>query len=116
MQFQSENQHSNVYQPIRSIKDLNQVLKVAQLNRESHAQRTGIQIEHLKRRSHLVVRVTPECPINLDQLCYEFVELCGSDLAANINIASETREAERDRHFASASFNSLSKSLISVAL
>jgi len=49
----------------------------------------------------LVVRVTPESPTNLDLACYDFVELCGSDLAANSEFASETREAEKDRSFAS---------------
>jgi len=50
-------------------------------------------------------------------VCYDFVELCASDLAASQEIsASETREAERDRTFASQSFNSLSKALISVSV
>ena len=60
--------------------------------------------------------MTPESPTNLDLMCYDFVELCSSDLAANSDItASETRESEKDRIFASTSFNSLSKSLISIA-
>ena len=76
-----------------------------------------MEIESIKRRSHLIVRVTPESPTNLDKVCYDFVELCGSDLAANSEIAaSETREAERDRNFASLTFNSLSKALISIGV
>lgn len=55
----------------------------------------------MKRKSHLIVRVSPDGPTNLDLVCYDFVELCGSDLAANSEFASESREAERDRSFAS---------------
>ena len=58
-------------------------------------------MESMKRKSHLIVRVSPDGPTNLDLVCYDFVELCGSDLAANSEFASESREAERDRNFAS---------------
>jgi hypothetical protein len=38
----------------------------------------------------------------------DFVELCGSDLAANLEVATNSREAERDRAFATTSFNAFS--------
>lgn len=73
-------------------------------------------MDDMKRKSHLVVRVSPECPVSYDQLSYDFIELCGSDLAANLEIGAETRESERDRKFASHTFNSLSKHLIATSL
>jgi hypothetical protein len=57
----------------------------------------------------LIVRIAPE---NLHGATYDFVELCGSDLAANFEPASNTREMEKDRTFASAAFNSLSQAIM----
>lgn len=69
----------------------------------------------MKRKSHLVVRVIPESNLHTTS-SFDFVELCGSDLAASQDVvASETRESERDRKFASKTFNSLSKSLVALA-
>jgi len=38
----------------------------------------------------------------------DFVELCGSELAAGPNTATNSHEHEKDRKFATTSFNSLS--------
>ncbi len=57
----------------------------------------------------MIVRIAPE---NLHGATYDFVELCGSDLAANFEPASNTREMEKDRTFASAAFNSLSQAIM----
>ena len=53
----------------------------------------------------MIVRIAPE---NLGGATYDFVELCGSELAANCEVGSNTREMEKDRTFAAATFNSLS--------
>lgn len=60
----------------------------------------------------MIVRIAPE---NLGGATYDFVELCGSDLAANCEVASHTREMEKDRTFAAAAFNSLSQALVAAA-
>ena len=57
------------------------------------------------------MRVTPQAASNM-QHSYDFVELCGSDLAASLDIPAVSRESEKDRKFASESFNCLSKLLI----
>jgi len=68
----------------------------------------------MKRKSHLIVRVIPESNIYSTN-SFDFVELCRSNLAANQEIAAETRESERDRKFASRTFNSLSKQLVAIS-
>ena len=68
----------------------------------------------MKRKSHLVLRVIPESALHTLQ-SYDFIELCSSDLSASPDQASETREGEKDRKFASETFNSLSKALVSMA-
>ena len=69
----------------------------------------------MKRRSHLVVRVIPESSVQ-SRLSFDFIELCGSDLAACSEVmASDTRQDEKDRAFASSTFNSLSKALIQLS-
>ncbi len=60
----------------------------------------------MKRKSNLIVKVTPQSASNM-QHSYDFVELCGSDLAASLDIPAVSRENEKDRKFASESFNSL---------
>ena len=96
---------SQICQPVRSVQDINQVLKIAQQNREQIAALHELDPTDMKRKSHLIVRIAPE---NLGGGNFDFVELCGSDLAANLDFASNTREMEKDRSFAASSFNSLS--------
>lgn len=78
------------------------------MNRETHAGNFNISNEQLRHKSHLVVRVIPEAAL-ISLQSFDFIELCGSDLAAASEIASDTRESERDRKFASTTFNSISK-------
>lgn len=66
----------------------------------------------MRRKSHLIVRITPE---HLQGAVVDFVDLCGSDLAAQSDMATNSREQERDRKFATESFNDLSKLLVSKA-
>lgn len=68
----------------------------------------GLEFAELRRKSHLLVRIAPESM----QGTIDFVELCGSDLAASGEVASSSREVDRDRRFASESFNSLSQAMI----
>ena len=69
-----------------------------------------MNIVELRKRSHLVVRVIPESISSGMSPVYDFVELCGSDLAANpaMTKAVGTGPSERERVFATKSFNSLS--------
>lgn len=69
-------------------------------------------MDAMKRKSNVVVRVTPQSATHSEH-SFDFVELCGSDLAASMETAAETRETERDRKCASETFNSLSRALIS---
>lgn len=97
---------------MRSLSDLCQVFKVAQQNREFSAEQIGIEPADLRYKSHLIVRITPE---TMKGSSIDFVELCSSDLAANSEIATNSREQERGRQFATESFNSLSKVIIAKA-
>jgi len=103
-------------QPVRNMQDMSQVIRVAQQNREVMARTFfKMSVEDLKKKSHLIVRIIPE-NIAVGQVpVLDFVELCGSDLAANVALHSASRENERDRKFASNSFNSLSQALLASA-
>ena len=66
----------------------------------------------MRRKSHLIVRITPE---DMQGAVIDFVELCGSDLAAQSESATNSREQEKDRKFATESFNEMSKLLVAKA-
>jgi len=68
----------------------------------------------MRRRSHLIVRLIPENIMGSAPVI-DFVELCGSELAASPSTASNTHENEKDRKFATSSFNSLSQALLAAA-
>jgi hypothetical protein len=68
----------------------------------------------MRRRSHLIVRLIPENLMGSAPVI-DFVELCGSELAASPSTASNTHENEKDRKFATSSFNSLSQALLAAA-
>ena len=87
---------------------MNQVLRVAQANREMIARsHFNTNAAELRKRSHLIVRILPES-LNGAPPAYDFVELCGSDLAAEATVGTNNRDSEKDRKFATLSFNSLS--------
>ena len=65
-----------------------------------------MNIVELRKRSHLLVRLMPENISTGTSPVYDFVELCGSDLAANT--VNNVIASERERIFATKSFNSLS--------
>ena len=72
-------------------------------------------IVDLRKRSHLIVRLMPENISAGSTPVYDFVDLCGSDFAASASLASNSRIAEKERQFATASFNSLSQALLASA-
>jgi len=74
-----------------------------------------MNIVELRKRSHLIVRLIPENISAGFSPVYDFVELCGSDFAASANVASGSRASEKDRQFATHSFNSLSQALLASA-
>jgi hypothetical protein len=63
----------------------------------------------MRKRSHLIVRILPETlgAAGISP-AVDFVELCGSDLAADATVGTNSRDSEKDRKFATLSFNSLS--------
>ena len=65
-----------------------------------------MNIVELRKRSHLLVRLMPGSISDQRSLVHDFVELCGSDMAANT--VNNTMASERERLFATKSFNSLS--------
>jgi hypothetical protein len=70
----------------------------------------------LRKRSHLVVRILPETISAAGVVpAYDFVGLCGSDLAAEAIVGTNSRECEKDRRFATHSFNSLSQAMLCTA-
>lgn len=69
----------------------------------------------MRKRSHLVVRLIPESIQLGSSPVIDFVELCGSELAASASTASNSHECEKDRKFATSSFNSLSQALLAAA-
>ena len=75
-----------------------------------------MNIIELRKRSHLVVRLIPESISSGMSPVYDFVELCGSDMAANPSVTKTGQMAsERERIFATKSFNSLSQALLASA-
>ena len=75
----------------------------------------NMNIVDMRKRSHLIVRLIPENISAGFTPVYDFVELCGSDFAASASVASGSRASEKDRRFATASFNSLSQALLASA-
>lgn len=67
-----------------------------------------MSVVDLRKRSHLIVRLIPESISAGRQPVLDFVELCGSDFAASANLASGSRSSEKERIFATNSFNTLS--------
>lgn len=66
-----------------------------------------MSVPEIRQRSHLVVRLIPDSIMGSAPVI-DFVELCGSELAAGPNTATNSHEYEKDRKFATTSFNSLS--------
>ena len=93
-----------------------QVLRVAQQNRELISKTFfNMNVVDMRKRSHLIVRLIPENISAGFTPAFDFVELCGSDLAASASIAAGSRSSEKDRQFATTSFNSLSQALLSAS-
>lgn len=91
------------------MQDIAQVLRVAQQNREVISKTYfNMNVVDLRKRSHLIVRLIPENISAGFTPVIDFVELCGSDLAASASLASGSRASEKERQFATSSFNSLS--------
>ena len=68
-----------------------------------------MSVTDLRKRSHLIVRLYPETLSGAGLASpVDFVELCGSNFAAEVPFGTNTREGDKDRKFATASFNSLS--------
>lgn len=74
-----------------------------------------MSIVELRKRSHLIVRLIPENISTGSTPVLDFVELCGSDFAASATVASGSRTSEKERKFATLSFNSLSQALLASA-
>ena len=74
-----------------------------------------MNIVELRKRSHLILRLIPENIPAGSTPALDFVELCGSDFAASANVASGSRTSEKERKFATLSFNSLSQALLASA-
>ncbi|CDW87088.1 kinesin-like protein [Stylonychia lemnae] len=88
---------------IRNVQDFCQILRVAQQNRSAVAQQLKIESSTMKNTAHLIIRI-----INGTQL-YDFVELCGSELAAStVQTHLVGKQVEILRKFATSSFNSMS--------
>jgi hypothetical protein len=87
-----------------------QVMRLAQGNREMLARSVfNMSVIELKKRSHLIVRILPETLSGAGVApAFDFVELCGSNLAAEVPFGTNTREGDKVRKFATCSFNSLS--------
>lgn len=99
-----------ICQPIRSMQDMAQLIRVAQQNREVVSKtQFKMNLVELRKRSHLIVRLIPENISAGFTPAFDFVELCGSDLAASVSVASGSRTSEIERQFATQSFNSLSQ-------
>ena len=90
-----------ICQPIRSMQDMAQLIRVAQQNRDV-ASRSKFKMStvELRKRSHLIVRLIPENISAGFSPVFDFVELCGSDFAASANVASGSHQSEKDRLFA----------------
>ena len=96
------------------MQDIAQVLRVAQQNREVISKTYfNMSVVDMRKRSHLIVRLIPENISAGFTPVIDFVELCGSDLAASASLAAGTRASEKERQFATSSFNSLSQALLS---
>ena len=105
-----------ICQPVRSMQDMAQVLRVAQQNREVISKTYfNMSVIDMRKRSHLIVRLIPENISAGFTPVIDFVELCGSDLAASASLASGSRASEKERQFATSSFNSLSQALLSAS-
>ena len=75
-----------------------QLVRVAQQNREVVSKTVfKMNIVELRKRSHLIVRLIPENISVGFPPALDFVELCGSDLAASANVASGSRTSEKER-------------------
>lgn len=96
---------------------MSQLMRVAQQNREMLARsQFNMSAPDIRRKSHLIVRILPETLSAAGiSPAIDFVELCGSDLAAEATVGTNSRESEKDRKFATLSFNSLSQALLSTA-
>ena len=93
-----------------------QLIRVAQQNREVVSKtHFKMNMVELRKRSHLIVRLIPENISAGHSPVFDFVELCGSDFAASPNVASGSRASEKERQFATHSFNSLSQALLASA-
>lgn len=104
-----------ILQPIRSMQDIAQLIKVAQQNREVSARLSfDMPVAEMRRRSHLIVRLIPDNIMGYAPVI-DFVELCGSEFAASPSTATNSHEHEKDRKFATSSFNSLSQALLAAA-
>ena len=91
-----------------------QLVKVAQQNREVAARtHFKMNIVELRKRSHLIIRLMPGSISTGTSPVHDFVELCGSDMAANT--VNNLIASERERIFATKSFNSLSQALLASA-
>ena len=76
----------------------------------------NMSVIELKKRSHLIVRILPETLSGAGVApAFDFVELCGSNLAAEVPFGTNTREGDKVRKFATCSFNSLSQALLCCA-
>ena len=62
----------------------------------------SIEVNELRRRAHLVVRI-----ITHERNVIDFVEMCGSEQAAAV-VSSQNKQEQAYKKFVSASFNSLS--------
>ena len=96
------------------MQDMAQLVKVAQQNREVAARtHFKMNIVELRKRSHLIIRLMPGSISTGTSPVHDFVELCGSDMAANT--VNNLIASERERIFATKSFNSLSQALLASA-
>lgn len=87
------------------------MMKVAQTNLAGFSKQLGLRTNELFRRSTMIFKITPEQSFNAG-ISIDLIELCSSDLAAQPECASASRESEKDRKYAAEAFNSLSQSLI----
>lgn len=59
-----------------------------------------MSVVEMRKKSHLIIRIIPENLGSYSSPVIDFVELCGSELAASTTTATNTHEAEKERKFA----------------
>lgn len=89
--------------------DLAPILRAAQGSRSTVAKSLSLKVGDLKRRSHLVIRLSAG-----GRSVVDLVQLCGSEQAISQGNSLQSKQQELHRKFVVGSFNSLSALIISL--